>query len=71
MGVVDLVAPLFEFRENFVPKECLPSWVKNKLNYRKRLLKRFRLTKEVCTKEILNQVDKSIKQFYSDHRKKM
>jgi hypothetical protein len=70
VGVVDLVAPLSEFRENYVPKECLPNWVKNKLNYRKRLLKRFRLTKEVSTKEILNQVDKSIKRFYSDQRKR-
>jgi hypothetical protein len=71
VGVVDRVAPLCEFKDNRVPKGCLPSWVKNKLNYRKRLIRRFRSTKNVHTKVILNQVDKDIKQYYNCLRKKM
>jgi hypothetical protein len=70
VGVVDRVAPLCEFKDNRVPKDCLPSWVKNKLNYRKRLIRRFRSTKNVHTKVILNQVDKDIKQYYNCLRKK-
>ena len=68
--VVDQVAPLREFRDNVVPKECLPNWVKNKINTRKRLLKRLRLTKDVHTKVHLKEVDRSIKHFYNEQRKR-
>ena len=66
LGVVDCLIPLTCFSDKITSKQTLPSFMKNKYNLRKRLLRIYREKRDETSKERLKQINNEIKTFHNN-----
>ena len=64
IGVVDKIVPMTKFMNSNMQKSNLPPDLRNKINVRKRLLKKLKTDKSVELKRRIKDIDSEMKFFY-------
>ncbi len=70
IGVVDAIVPMTKFMNSNSQTSKLPPNLKNKINIRKRLLKKLKTEKSVELKQKIKAIDSEIKFFYHHSKAK-
>ena len=70
IGVVDAIVPMTKFMNSNSQISKLPQNIKNKINIRKRLLKRLKNDKSVELKQKIKSIDSELKFFYHHSKAK-
>ena len=70
IAIVDKVAPLATFVNNSCVRQDPPQGIKQKINLRKRLLRKFKLDKSEELKHRIKELDNYIKQFHHNNKAK-